>query len=69
MPLYTYKCKKCGAETSNIMSVADMEYQEQYGGVCCPNCGTKMIKEFCSSFILKGDGWAKDNYQKGGNSG
>ena len=58
MPIYEYKCKKCGKEYEEIM-VADEIF-------VCPHCGyicKKMIS--LGTFVLKGRGWAADGYSKG----
>ncbi len=57
MPLYEFKCSKCGNEKEIITSF-------QYGSeskLC--DCGGEMVKQVGKgSFKLKGSGWAKDNY-------
>lgn len=59
MPLYDYKCKKCGNNFEKIVKSADEL-------VVC-KCGYIVQKKFPNSFNfrLEGSGWAKDGYSKG----
>jgi len=58
MPLYDTYCDHCGHEKEVILKL-DQEAPS------CPKCGEKMkIATSCTSFILKGKGWAKDGYSK-----
>jgi|TARA_R100001594_G_scaffold10141_2_gene24021 putative FmdB family regulatory protein len=62
MPLYVYKCEVCQAKVEIL----------QPFGEPCPHCTTCKLDDGTSvpmkkqialtSFSLKGDGWAKDNY-------
>ena len=56
MPLYEYKCNSCEANKEVLQKFDDPP----------PRCsvGTQdMVKKVSvTSFSLKGDGWAKDNY-------
>lgn len=57
---YTYKCDMCG-EFDVEQSIKDDPLSE------CPNCGFECITRLISgsgSFVLKGGGWAADNYSK-----
>lgn len=59
MPLYDVFCKKCGYKEEIVLKL-DEETPP------CPKCGEKMEKAVsCTSFILKGTGWASDGYNKG----
>jgi putative FmdB family regulatory protein len=55
MPLYEFSCA-CGREQEILMKMDDpLPY--------CPTCRTPMDRKVSrSSFALRGDGWAKDNY-------
>lgn len=57
MLIHDYKCNKCGKIFEKIVNTPDEK-------VYC--CNTQAIKIFRNkmSFILKGDGWAKDGYTK-----
>ena len=69
MPIYSYECKKCRIVRDVLTFKIDdlLEYKAQ-----CRECGCEMKKLISmSSFRLKGDGWAKDNYasRRGSNNG
>ena len=60
MPIFEFKCKKCG----NIFEELFLKKSNDET-VSCPKCfgpAEKIIS--CSSFILKGPGWGKDGYCK-----
>ncbi|MEJ5348510.1 MAG: zinc ribbon domain-containing protein [Desulfosoma sp.] len=49
MPIYEYRCEKCGNEfESFIWSAQDQE------ALACPRCGSREIKKLLSSFASKG---------------
>ena len=58
MPLFDYKCKKCG-----IIEILVLEEDEE---IICPKCKGKVEKQisYKSNFQLKGKGWFKDGYNK-----
>ncbi len=57
MPLYEYKCEKCGKRVENLQRVSDPPYST------CPNCGGDMKKQFSSPAIqFKGAGFYKTDY-------
>ena len=61
MPIYTYKCKKCGNEMEKIHTTIPKNDKI----VICSNCKYIMKKQISSTnFILKGGGWANDGYSK-----
>ena len=62
MPLYQYKCKNCGENTTQLA-----KYSERASRIPCPNCDGKadLVVISKSNFILHGNTWAKDSY--GGN--
>ena len=58
MPLYEYKCGRCGHL---------IELIQKHGAPapkCCKCTPDEVMEKMISvgSFSLKGDGWAKDNY-------
>lgn len=55
MPIYEFKCK-CGKEREEIVSIGT----ETIKCIKCKQDMKKMVSR--SSFILKGSGWAFDNY-------
>ena len=61
MPTYDYKCTMCGKTFTVEHSI-----NKKFSGKC-PNCKCKSVKRLISSditFVLKGNGWAKDGYSK-----
>jgi len=65
MPIYEWKCMSCGETTEVLQKYSDpppvCESEE------CKNSSAGMIKVLGrTSFILKGPGWARDNYSKKG---
>lgn len=58
MPLYEFVCSKCGNKFDDIVSIDTKE-------AVCEKCGGVADKVMSApSFILKGGGWAADNYSK-----
>lgn len=56
MPLYRLLCKDCGKTIERLCKVDEP--------VRCRKCGKAMKRlPTQTNFILKGDGWAKDNYK------
>jgi len=66
MPLYEYKCDRCG-----IVREIQQKLDEK-PNIVCPMfektmCVGLMIKIMSAgSFSLKGKGWSRDGYSKGG---
>ena len=59
MPIYEYKCKKCGEVSEFIKSINTNDKTE-----VCPECGGKAVRIMSqSSFILKGSGWYVTDYK------
>ena len=57
MPLYEYKCGKCGHTFEKIESYSAPETTK------CPNCGAKAERQLSSSAIqFKGTGWYVTDY-------
>ena len=52
MPLYEYKCSKCGHKFEGIVSVGSRD-----DSVVCPKCGsnTKRLLGNIATFRIKGD--------------
>ncbi len=60
MPIYEFNCPGCDK---------DKEVMQRYedSAPVCEECKTTMKKKISrSSFVLKGGGWYKDGYSKGG---
>lgn len=60
MPTYEYLCRVCSHHFEKEQSIKEKPHAE------CPKCLVTCDNRLISggSFILKGDGWAKDNYAK-----
>jgi putative FmdB family regulatory protein len=58
MPTYEYDCTNCSYEFEAEQSIKDDCLRN------CPQCKTDNLRRLISntSFILKGKGWAADNY-------
>ncbi len=57
MPLYEYKCLKCGRKTEKIENVAGPHLKK------CPHCGGKVEALFSAPAIqFKGSGWYVTDY-------
>jgi len=61
MPLYEYKCTKCGSSFEIIQKISDQPYKK------CPKCGGYLKKIISASVLnFKGSGWYVNDY---GNKG
>lgn len=61
MPLYEYKCVKCGHLFEKIESHSASTTKK------CPKCGAKAPRQFAAPAIqFKGSGWYVTDYAKGG---
>ena len=57
MPLYEYKCRKCGRNTEKIESVSGPHLKK------CPHCGGKVESVITAPAIqFKGAGWYVTDY-------
>jgi putative FmdB family regulatory protein len=57
MPIYEYKCRKCGKQFDAFQSISDPELKS------CKFCRGKVNKLVSlSSFSLKGSGWYATDY-------
>lgn len=69
MPIYEYRCQKCGHQLEIMQKVSDPAPEK------CPSCGADTSLERLmsrTSFQLKGGGWYSDLYgstKKDGSSG
>jgi putative FmdB family regulatory protein len=60
MPIYEYRCKTCGKKTEILF----LKSKQSRNPTCCNKPMCKTIGR--TTFILKGSGWYKDGYSKGG---
>lgn len=68
MPIYAYRCKKCGSEEEHIQRMSDPPVTK------CQACSGKLERLVsAAAFHLKGGGWYRDGYAStkpgGGESG
>jgi putative FmdB family regulatory protein len=57
MPIYEYKCRKCGSHFEKRRSVSDAPLIE------CEKCGGELEKQWSlSGFSFKGEGWYVTDY-------
>lgn len=49
MPLYAYKCLKCGKECLLALTLKEHEA----GTASCPSCGSKELEQLITSFIAR----------------
>lgn len=58
MPIYEYRCKKCGKQFEYMQRMSDAAKRK------CEACGALALERLISStsFQLKGSGWYKDLY-------
>lgn len=58
MPIYEYRCKKCGKQFEYMQRMSDGPKRK------CEACGALALERLIShtSFQLKGSGWYKDLY-------
>lgn len=63
MPIYEYKCKKCGHRLEQIQMFSDKPLKK------CPECGGALEKLISASSVqFKGSGWYVTDYAKKGSS-
>lgn len=59
MPIYEFECPDC-----NIIIETLLPNNHKEDSITCPKCKKKMKRIISkTSFILKGESWAKDNYK------
>lgn len=57
MPIYEYRCEKCGSHIEVIQKLSDPPLKR------CKKCRGKLVKAVSrTSFQLKGSGWYKTDY-------
>ena len=49
MPIYEFKCKKCGELFEALRSIGDTGK-----GLACPECGAKAVEKQISTFAVTG---------------
>lgn len=62
MPIYEYRCDKCGV-VEVMQRISDAPLKK------CPNCKSKVERMIsATSFVLKGTGWYATDYAKKGST-
>ncbi len=61
MPIYEYRCDRCGHEKEYLQKVSDPLI------TVCPSCGESAMKKLISAagFQLKGSGWYANDFKNG----
>src|SRR5262245_38154983 len=62
MPIYEYRCAKCGFQKEFLQRVSDKPLKK------CPECGKPALTKLLSAagFQLKGTGWYATDFKGGG---
>jgi putative FmdB family regulatory protein len=61
MPLYEYRCESCERRFEFLQGMSEAPI------VVCPECGGELKRLFSApAFHLKGSGWYKTDYARGG---
>jgi len=61
MPIYEYRCDKCGLEKEYLQKISDAPIST------CPSCGSSMTKLISAAgFQLKGSGWYVTDFRNSG---
>lgn len=64
MPLYEYRCKKCGHKFEKIQKFSDPLVKK------CPECGGRVEQLISSPAVqFKGSGWYVTDYARKGDTG
>ena len=60
MPIYEYRCSKCGHELEALQKISDDPLKK------CPDCEQESLQKLVSaaSFRLKGGGWYETDFKK-----
>lgn len=61
MPIYEYRCDKCGHEFETIQKISETPLET------CPECAENGLRKKVSAagFRLKGGGWYETDFKKG----
>lgn len=62
MPIYEYRCEKCGHQLEVIQKMSDAPLTD------CPECGKAALTKLISAagFQLKGTGWYQTDFKNSG---
>ena len=56
MPIYEYRCEKCGEKFEKLVSSFDSAAEAD-----CPKCGSTEVKKILSSFSARGSAESKSS--------
>lgn len=60
MPQYLYACPKCGTHETKQHRMSECD-RDHY----CSNCDSVTLRQIeTGNFVLKGDGWHRDEYTR-----
>ncbi|WP_028535239.1 FmdB family zinc ribbon protein [Paludibacterium yongneupense] len=61
MPIYEYRCEKCGAQQEHLQKMSDAPIEK------CPACGSEGYRKLltAAAFQLKGNGWYETDFKNG----
>lgn len=64
MPIYEYRCTKCGFQKEFLQRVSDAPLKK------CPECGKSALTKLVTAagFQLKGTGWYATDFKGGGST-
>ena len=62
MPIYEYRCEKCGFQKEHLQKMSDATL------TTCPSCSSESYTKLLSAagFQLKGNGWYATDFKGGG---
>ncbi|TIC82359.1 FmdB family zinc ribbon protein [Crenobacter intestini] len=62
MPIYEYRCEKCGEQHEHLQKLSDEPV------AACPSCGSADYAKLlsCAGFQLKGNGWYQTDFKNSG---
>ena len=62
MPIYEYRCSKCGFQKEFLQRLSEAPLTK------CPECGKRALKKMVTAagFQLKGSGWYATDFRGGG---
>ena len=65
MPIYEYRCAKCGYQGEVLQRISEAPLTK------CPECGKKSLKKMVTAagFQLKGTGWYATDFKNSGSKG
>ena len=53
MPVYEYRCQKCGEDFQRVEHVTEHVAAQEAHQVRCPKCGSEQVNHLISAFYAK----------------